>query len=130
MLLRRISMKKKVLFTKVKEHASFIRITSLACVLIIAFLTGACAGEKKMQAPAKVEPEPSEIIGDQTIECRKRAVTGSRFKRKICKTKAQWAREDSAGNKAAGELQKQADKSYSTNTGAPPKGTFPGAGPQ
>lgn len=109
-------MGKKTLFRKVKEHTEFRGIISPAGVLIIVFLTGACAGTNKMQASEKGKSELSEITGDQTIECRRRAPTGSRLKKKICKTKAQWAREDHVKQKTAERLQRDADRSLSNAT--------------
>lgn len=114
------------IFLKRSKEKTRSSIVNLACFFMIILLTGACAGTGKKQSAVIAESELSEIKGDQTIECRRIAFTGSRFKKKICKTKAQWAREAGVGNKAAGDLQKAADRSYSTNTGAPAEGMFPG----
>lgn len=119
---KEITMKKIFYLKRIKSSS----IVNLSCVFMIVLLTGACTTTDKKQSSVKAESELSEISGDQTIECRRKATTGSRFKRKICKTKAQWARESGAGNKAAGDLQRDADRSYSTNSGVPAEGTFPG----
>ena len=136
-------MRKVLIFKKLKENVRS-GIVTLACVFMIILLTGACAGTSKMQiasnvnatdqvtdqAPVKGVSEKSEISDDQTIVCRRKAPTGSRLKKKICKTKAQWAREAGAGNKNAGDLQKDVDQNLSRNTGAGADvmgGSFPGA---
>jgi hypothetical protein len=135
-----------------KRKLIFRGITILACFFMIAFLTSACAGSNKMQASSSMdqtvqatvkngensdnikmasaedESGKSEISDDQTIECRRIATTGSRFKKKLCKTKAQWAWESGVGNKKAEELQKKTDRSFSTAVpAANDSGGFPGA---
>ncbi len=116
----------KTLFLKRLKEKFRKGIISLACIFLIALLTGACAGKNKMQASAQDKSKTSEIIGDQTIECRKRAPTGSRLKRKICKTKAQWAREDHSKQQTAEQLQKDSERNRRLNV-SPADGTFPGA---
>ncbi len=119
---------RKVLF--ISRLSKFFRVNSainFACVFMIAFVMGGCAGTKKetniMQASsdmnktvlasANVASEKSEISDDQTIVCRRIAPTGSRLKRKVCKTKALWALEAGSGNKAAEDLQKGVDRNRS-----------------
>ena len=120
-------MKKRIFFRKRKEDIK-IGMENLACIFIVALLTGACAGSNRMQASVHDKSKPSEIIGDQTIECRRRAPTGSRLKRKICKTKAQWAREDDIKQQTAEKLQKDSEKNQRLYV--PPKsGQFPGTSP-
>ena len=111
----------------------------LACVFMIAFSTGACAGKNKMQvssiedetvqATAESDSKNGEISDDQTLECRRIATTGSRFKKKTCKTKAQWAWESGARNRQAEKLKKKTARSFSTAVpAANDGGSFPGAG--
>ena len=101
-------MRKVLFFENAKSNA-----VKLSYIFIITLLMYGCAGTGNMQASANDEPQKSEAIGDQTIECRRRAVTGSRFKRKICKTKSQWAREDHNKQQTAEGLQRDADRSSS-----------------
>jgi hypothetical protein len=141
---------KKILFCKRLQENVNAGMIILACVIMIAFLISACAGSKKMQSSASMdetvkasaesgdnikmasaedESGKSEISDDQTIECRKIEFTGSRFKKKVCKTKAQWAWESGVSNKNAEDLQKNTDRSFSKNVPvANDSGGFPGAG--
>ncbi len=82
---------------------------SLACIFTIAILTGACATGTKKQAMsetgvtgqkiAESEAQNSNLTGDNEIECRRRIITGSHFKSKICLTKAAWAIVDEKNRK-------------------------------
>lgn len=120
-------MRKIIILKGLKENVKTGMI-NLVSVSIIALLMGACAGTNKIQqassanktaqASVKNESELSEDIGDQTIVCRRRAVTGSRLKTKICKTKAQWAREDEAKRKIAEDLKNKAEDSLSMPSGS------------
>ena len=113
---------RKVLFWDLSEDF-WGRMISLTSIFMIVLLMGACAGKKEMlassnldeavQASTKSETAGSEISDDQTIVCRRIAPTGSRLKRKVCKTKALWALESGSGNKAAGDLQQEIDRNYS-----------------
>jgi hypothetical protein len=88
---------------------------NLACVLMIALLTGACATGDTRQASPEISPPPSvaEVSSsdaneagqvsaegepkrtvnsdDYEEECRTIKVTGSRFKKRVCASKAEWA---------------------------------------
>ncbi len=96
---------------------------SFVCIFTISLLIGACAGTNKMQKSAnmnetaqiiaKADSKENKIDDEQEIVCRHKAITGSRFKRKICKTKAQWAREDHSKQQTAEKLQKDTDRSSS-----------------
>ena len=117
-------MQKNIFLNKLQKNIA----TNILCLmffLITMFLTGACAGSNQ-QTSINEGPKPSKIVGDQTIECRRRATTGSRFKRKICKTKSQWAREDHSKQETAEQLQKDAERNSRLSV-SPASGTFPGA---
>jgi hypothetical protein len=51
------------------------------------------------------DPAPSAKAADETIKCRKIAITGSLVKKpKVCKTAAEWRRIDDNGNRTARAL--------------------------
>jgi hypothetical protein len=73
------------------------------------------------QEPAEVEGVNSD---DYEEECRNIAVTGSRLKRRICASKAEWAAFDRRNRKDTEQLYRDADK-IDVNTGS---GTDPFGG--
>ncbi len=109
-------------FERSKQKVNAGRV-NLVCVLMIAMLTGGCAGEHKKETSLEtpVPPLPSEASvsyanetgqvsekgesvngeanDDQELVCRRIAVIGSRIKKKFCATKEQWA----LWNKKTGE---------------------------
>lgn len=96
-------------------------IVYLAAVIVVFLMLGACTGTKKMQTA-----QATTDFGDQTIVCRRRAPTGSRLKKNICKTVAQWEREDQVKRGTAEDLQQGAEQSQRTWVDLE-TGTFPGA---
>ena len=141
----------------------------LACVFIIALLTGACASGDTKQASFEIPPppsmaelstsdanetgqasakggsengvteltriptlpitpqEPAEVEAvnsdDYEEECRTVAVTGSRLKRRICASKAEWAAFDRRNRKDTEQLYRDADKTdVNTGSGTDPFG--------
>ena len=84
------------------------KISGMVCILFIALLIGACASNSK-QAVSNVneaglvsttaDVENDKIDNPYEIECRYRRMTGSRFKEKVCSTKAEWAKLDRKNQK-------------------------------
>ena len=131
------------LIKRFKEDA----VIYLICIVLISLFFPGCVVTDKKQtslkdmpqnnktdndqklASEKDESKNDDISDDQIIECRKIVFTGSRFKKKVCKTKAQWAWEDSGGKSDVAEkLQKDADRSFSKSvSNAANSGSFPGA---
>lgn len=100
---------------------------NIACIFMIALLTGACASEYKQQASSysnetgqvsvKGESENGEANDDQEIVCRTIVRTGSRFKEKICATKAEWAVYDKKNNGNTDVLTNDLNRGTRVNTG-------------
>ena len=131
-------MKFFLFFRKLRENARAVTV-NLACVFLIILITGACAGTKKMQttsgvnetllASAEKGSKINAISDDQKMVCRHMKFTGSIFKKKVCKTQAQWDWENENKHEHAEKLQKDADESRSQYVPIDPlSGTFPGAG--
>jgi hypothetical protein len=104
----------EILFLKrLKEN---VRASSviLACVFMIALLTGACASEYKKQTlssanesgqvSAKSESQNGETNDGQELVCRTMTITGSRIKKTYCATKEQWAVMDKKNRKESEEF--------------------------
>ena len=114
---------REILFLKrLKENVRASRV-NLACVIMIALLTGACASGDTKQTSLEISPHPSfaELSGsdsnetdqvskegqpknavnsdDYEEECRTIKVTGSRFKRRVCASRAEWADFDKKNEK-------------------------------
>lgn len=110
-------------FKKLMENVGASRVT-IAAVFMIVLLMGACAGGNKKptlsqanetgQVSAKAEPGNGETSGDQEIVCRYRKFTGSRFKHKVCNTKAQWARLDNKNAEKTDSFLDEIDKTSRT----------------
>jgi len=112
-------MKKIIFFNRLKENVRG-SMASLAYVFMIALLTCACAStDKKQTSPYAIaldqiltegESENSETNDDQEIVCRTREITGSRFKEKVCATKAEWAELDKKNRAEADYLDREIDR--------------------
>ena len=115
-------------FQRLRETGRARMLTAI-CLILSALLMGACASGIKKQA----SPPPADEIGrasetgdadqvasnedDQEIVCRMRATTGTRFKRRICATKAQWASLDSKNQEKTDEFNREIRRSESIETG-------------
>jgi hypothetical protein len=127
-------MSKILFFKRLKENVGM-SMVNLACVLMIVLLTGACVtGSNKQttshanetgQVSAKDESKNVVTDDSQEIECRRRAVTGSRLKKKICRTKAEWAAIDNKRRKKSDEFLRDMSQESGVNTG---EGTDPMGG--
>ncbi len=93
-----------------------------ALFLSLLFFTLLAAGcSSKSQKQAVVEQDEGINIEDyQEIECRTRVVTGSRFKRKICATKAEWAALANRNRKDVEEWDRAIDNNSNTFGGGDP----------
>ena len=120
-----------------REHSLFQRllnnvqagIVTVACVFLIALLVSACAsGNKKQIAPLASadginqasetgEADTGMTADDKEIVCRMKATTGTRFKRRICATKAQWAKLEEKNQQDTDEFRREAGKKDGLNTG-------------
>jgi len=126
---------------RLEENVRAIR-ANLACVLMIALLTGACATGDTRQASPEVPSSPSiaEVSSsdanetgqvsaeaglgnavnsdDYEEECRTIKVTGSRFKKRVCASKAEWADFDKKNEKESGRYVRDAGQSSDMNLGS------------
>lgn len=59
-------------------------------------------------APASVK---TAIADPDAMECKKIAISGTRVKKKICKTNAEWEREREISQRSAGEFQRKGAQS-------------------
>ena len=101
---------------------------TIICVFITALLMSACAGENKNQmsplaketgkVAAAGQMDSSATADDQEIICRMTSTTGSRFKRKVCATKAQWAMLDGKNQDKTDEFKREIDRNDRQNTGS------------
>ncbi len=101
---------------------------NMACVLMIALLTGACAGGYKKQTSSysnetgqvseKGETENGETKDDQKIVCRWIVQTGSRMKKKYCTTQAKWTKYDKEKGKKSAEFIRDVSQDTAVGTGS------------
>ena len=120
-------MRKILFFKRLKENVRASSV-NLACVFMIALLTGACASEYKKQTSsyanetgqvsAKGESENGETNDDQEIECRWKVFTGSLLKRKVCLTKAEWAELDKKNRRKVDDFFDEVSDHSDVDTGS------------
>jgi hypothetical protein len=118
----------KILFIKGLKQNVREGTVNLACVFMILLLTCACAGVDKKQASprattidkvlTKGESENGEINDDQEIVCRDVVYTGSRLKRRVCATKAEWDVIDGKNRKIADDFDREVKRNDGVNTGS------------
>lgn len=114
-------------FKSLRKNVRTSRVT-IACVFMIVLLVGACAGgntkqtlsqaNETRQVSAKTGSENGETSGDQEIICRHKKYTGSRFRHKVCATKAQWARLDRKDAADTEEIIDGLNRNSGLNTGS------------
>ena len=127
-------MRMTVFIKRLNENVRAIR-AYLACVFVIALLTGACASGDTKQRSLEISPPPSPAelsssdanetgqisakgesenavnSDDYEEECRTIKVTGSRFKRRVCAPKAEWAEFDKKHEEESDRYARDADQS-------------------
>ncbi len=88
-------MRTLLFFKRLKENPEAVR-AFLACVFMIALLTATYSCEHTNRTTPNAS-DPAQVSDkgpagdDQEVVCRTRQVTGSRFKERVCLTKAEWA---------------------------------------
>ncbi len=119
--IREMTMREHSLFQRLLNNAKA-GMVATACVFLIALLLGACAGgnNKQMspmanademnQASGTAEADDGLTAEEKEIVCRMKATTGTRFKRRICATKAQWARLEEKNQAKTDEFNREVRK--------------------
>ena len=80
-----------------------------ACASTDGTSTTASSGSTAKQAKAEIGPGPDQL------RCVSRAVTGSKFKKKICRTNAEWEAIRQAAQQNTGDAQRRGTNSNSGN---------------
>jgi hypothetical protein len=100
----------------------------LVCIIVIMLLTTSCntvptkqttstdTAANSLTTKEKSDNETTENI-QKELECRYIEVTGSRFKKKICKTKETWTKISKKDREGADELVRKLDEQSATSTG-------------
>ena len=78
----------------------------------------ASSADETGQVSEEGESENGLTSDDYELECRTRTVTGSRFKRKICAPKAEWAEFDRRNEGKSDRFVRDVGQSSGVNTGS------------
>lgn len=101
-------------------------ITVLICVIALMVCACTATHDKDTSSINKVTDQVSKnddsnagnTGDDQEIECRNLHITGSRFKNRVCTTKAEWAIKDGKNNEETDEFSRDVSRRSGVNTGS------------